>query len=96
MDRRKINATFQDFFEVFAIVGDAAASAAHGEAWAQNDRVAHAFGEFQSVLEVVDELGLRHIKPNFLHGIFEEQAIFGLFDGFDFGTDQFDFVRRRG
>ena len=30
-----------------------------------------------------------HIEADLLHGIFEEQPVFRLFDGVDFGADQF-------
>ena len=92
VDGRKIDAAFENLFEFFAIVSNAAAGAAHGEAGAQDDGIADAFGKFQAVVEIVDELRLRHVEADFLHRIFEEETVFGFFDGFDFGADEFDFV----
>ena len=49
--RRKIEAAFQNFFQLLAIVGDAAAGAAHGEAGAQNHGIADARGELQAFFD---------------------------------------------
>ncbi len=92
VDGRKIDAAFENLFELFAIVSDAATGAAHGETGAQDDGIADAFGKLQAVFEIVDELRLRHIETDFLHRIFEEETVFGFLDRFDFGADEFDFV----
>ena len=47
MHRRKIQAALQNFFQILAIVRDAAAGAAHREAGPQNHRIADARGELQ-------------------------------------------------
>ena len=40
----------------------------------------------------VDELRLRRLEADLAHRVLEEQAVFGLLDGVDFGADQFDAV----
>ena len=51
VDRRKIEAALQNLFGFLAVVGDAAARAAHGEAGAQNHGIADARGEFQAFVD---------------------------------------------
>ncbi len=92
VDRRKIDAALQNFFGFFAVIGDAAAGAAHGETGAQNDGIADARGELQALLDRVHELRLRQFEPDLLHRVFEEQPVFRFLDGIDFRADQFDAV----
>jgi hypothetical protein len=86
--RRKRQAALQNLRQFLLVVGDAAAGAAQGEAGAQNARVAHAGGELLPALEGSDELRLRRLQADPAHGVFEEQTVFGLFDGVDLGADQ--------
>ena len=51
MHRRKIQAAFENLLQILAVVGDAAAGAAHREAGPQNHRVADARGELQPVFD---------------------------------------------
>ena len=43
-------------------------------------------------LDAVDELRLRRLQADLAHGVFEQQAVFGLLDGVDLGADQFHAV----
>ena len=90
--RRKIEAALQNLGEILAIVGDAAAGAAQREAGPQNHRIADAIGERQPVFDVVHQLRLRRLEADLAHRILEQQAVFGLLDGFDLGADQLDAV----
>ena len=79
-------------YEIFVVVGDAAAGTAHGETGAQDRGVAVLGGEGKAALDVGDELRARGLEADFAHRVFEEEAVFGLLDGVDFGADQFDSV----
>ena len=45
-------------------------------------------GELQAGGDGVDELRLRRLQADLAHGVFEQQAVFGLLDGVDLGADQ--------
>ena len=92
MDGREIEAAGEDFQQLFAVVGDAAAGAAEGEAGADDDRETNFSGEFEAVFQIVDQRGFRDVEADLLHGVFEEEAVFGFLDGFDVGADQLDVV----
>ena len=69
--------------------------AAHREAGAQDGGIAVLRGERQAAFDVGDELRLRRFEADLPHRVFEEQAVFGLLDGVDFGADQLDAVAYR-
>ncbi len=92
MDRRKVEADLEQFDHFFAVIGDAAAGAAQGEAGAQDDGVADALRELEAVVEVIDQLRLRALEADVAHGVLEQEAVFGLLDGVDLGADQLDAV----
>ena len=88
VDRAEGEAALQDFDELFLVVGDAAAGAAHGETGAQDAGVADALGELQAAGDGVDELRLRRLQADLAHRVLEQEAVFGLLDGVDLGADQ--------
>ena len=92
VDGREIEAAGEDFHQLFAVVGDAAAGAAEGEAGADEDGEAELAGEVEAVAQVVDQRGARHVEADADHGVFEEEAVFGLLDGFELGADELDVV----
>ena len=92
VDGRKIEAAGEDLHQLFAVVGDAAARAAEREAGADEDREADLAGEVEAVAQVVDQRGLRNFEADADHRVFEEQAVFGLLDGFKLGADELDVV----
>ena len=49
-------------------------------------------GELDAVFQIVDERRFRHIEPDALHGVFKNQAVFGLLDGADLRSNQMDVV----
>ena len=67
----------------FAAVTSDSADVAH---------ITDAIGERYGIFDVVDQLRLRRVQADLAHGILEQQAIFGLFDGLDLGADQLDIV----
>ena len=92
VDGREIEAAGEDLHQFFAVVGDAAAGAAEGEAGTNEDGEAELGGEVEAVAQVVDERGARNVEADADHRIFEEQAVFGFLDGFKLGADQLDVV----
>ena len=49
-------------------------------------------GESEAAFDVGDELRVRRFEADLPHRVFEEQPVFRLLDGVDFGADQFDAV----
>jgi len=52
----------EDFHQLFAVVGDAAAGAAEGEAGADEDGKTELGGEIEAVAEVVDQRGFLRLR----------------------------------
>ncbi len=42
--------------------------------------------------DIVDKQRLRHVEADLLHGVFEQEPVFRLLNGVDFGADEFDAV----
>src|SRR5262249_19660109 len=78
--------------QLFAVISDAAAATAEGEARPQHDRIAYAGSEVGAIFEVVDELGVRHLQAHLAHGVLEEKPVLGLLDGLDPGAEELDAV----
>ena len=77
---------------LFAVVSNAAARAAQREARPQDHGVADARGKLEALLHRVHQLRLRHVQPDFAHGVLEQQPVFGLLDRVDLRADQFHSV----
>ncbi len=90
--RREVEAAGENLHQLFAVVGDAAAGAAEGEAGTDEHRKAELAGKVEAVAQIVDQRGLRDFEADANHRVFEEQAVFGLLDGFELGADEFDVV----
>ncbi len=71
----------QNLRQLLAVVRDAAARTAHREARPQDDRIADPLRKLQPVFDVVHQLRLGHIKPDFPHRVFEQQPVFCFLDG---------------
>ena len=89
---REIESAGEDFEHLFAVIRDTAARAAQREARAHNHGEADLAREFQAILQIVHQQRLRHVEADLLHGVFEEEAVFGFLDGLDAGADQLDVV----
>jgi len=85
--RRQVQATGADFFEFFAVVGDTAASAAHGERWADDAREAELLEHCIGLFHAVGDTGARALQADVLHGLVEARTVFGLVDGVGVGAD---------
>jgi len=81
VDGRKVQPPSQDLQQFFAIVGKAAAAAAQRERRANDRREPNLDGKLQAVLQVVDQRRSRNVQADAGHGVFEQQAVFCLFDG---------------
>ena len=80
-----------DDVEIFlAVVGDAAAGAAEGEARADDAGQADHLERLQRLDDVVGEHGARRFEPDLLHRVAEQFAVLGLVDGLGGGADHLD------
>ena len=73
----KIQTAFANFFELFAVVGNTAAGAAHGERWTDDARIAHVSRNGQRFFHVVCDTGARGVEADFLHRHVEAATVFG-------------------
>ena len=85
--RRQVQAAFADLFELFAVVGDAAAGAAHGKGRADDAREADVSGHRQRFFHGVRDAGTRGIQTDFLHRHVETATVFGLVNRIGGGAD---------
>ncbi len=92
MDGRKIEAAGQNFQQFFAVVGDAAAGSAQGKRRTHNHRKADLASKFQTISQVIHQQRTGHVEPDLEHGVFEEQAVFGLLDRVHFRANELDVV----
>ncbi len=92
VDRREIEAARENFHQLLAVVGDAAARAAEREAGTDEHRETELAGVVEAVAKIVDERGTRDFEADANHRVLEEQTVFGLLDGFELGADQLDVV----
>src|SRR5215470_10441839 len=89
---RQVEAAGEDFHQLFAVKGDAAAGAAERERWADDHGEADFAGELEAVFEVVDESGFWDVEADLLHRVLEEKTVFGLLDGRNIGADELGVV----
>ena len=72
----EIQTAFANLFELFAVVGDTAAGAAHGERWADDARIAHVSRDGQRFFHIVCDTGTRGVEADFLHRHVEAATVF--------------------
>ena len=89
---RGIKPACHDLDKLFAVIGNAATGAAHGEARANNGRKASAFQHRQRFLKRVRNARPRRFQTDLVHRIAELDAVFRLVDSFGVGTDHFHAV----
>ena len=78
--------------ELCAVVREAAAETAHGEARANNERVAEVFCKFNRLVDRVGDVAARDIGSGIEHELLEDLAIFALVDRLEVRADQLDVV----
>ena len=81
MDGRQAQAVGGDLMELFPVLADAAAGAAHGEGGTDNDGIADHIGEVQRIVQVFHHLGGNDRLVQLFHGILEELPVLGAVDG---------------
>ena len=74
--RREVQPAGTNFFELFTVVSDTAAGAAHGERRTDDAWVAHVCGHRQRFFHGVRNAGTRGIQTDFLHCHIEATAVF--------------------
>ena len=94
--RRGVEPVGDHVEELLAIVGDAAAGAAHGEARPDNRRHADDLERRQRLLVVVRDGRAGALQPDPRHRVLETQAVLGLVDRVGLGADHFDAELREG
>src|SRR6266550_6855599 len=87
MNRREIEAARENIEQFFAIIRNAPARAAEGEARTYDYREADLASDFQPVFQIVHQGRFGDIKPDALHRIFEVEPVFGLLNSGDVGSD---------
>jgi len=75
--RGEIQTAFADLFELFAVVGDTAAGAAHRKGRTDDAREANFSGNRQRFFHGMRDTGTRGIETDFLHRHVETAAVFG-------------------
>ena len=75
--RREIQAAFADFFELFAVIGDTAAGAAHGEGRTDDARETNVGGNRQRLFHRVGDTRARGVEADFFHCDIETATVFG-------------------
>src|SRR5215469_4062427 len=85
---REVEAASQQFEQLFAVVGDAAAGSTEGKRRAENDRETDLAAEVEAIFQIVDQRRFRHLEADLRHCIFEEQAVFALLDGVQLRSDE--------
>jgi hypothetical protein len=91
---RGVEAALDDLLELLAVVGDAAAGAAHRERGTDDDRVTQGLLDFLRLRQRVRDSRTRALEPDLLHRVLEEFAILRHVDGFTRSRDHLDAMAR--
>ena len=91
-NRRCRKTARHDGAQLFDVVYQAAARAAHGVGGAQHARVAELVGDFDGFFDRVRDLALGHLDAELGHGLLEDVAVLAAFDGVDRRADNLDAV----
>src|SRR5207253_6837268 len=85
--RRQVQTTGADFFELFAVVSDTAAGAAHGEGRTDNAWEAELIENRVGLFHAVGDAGTRTGQADGFHRLVETRTVFSLVDGVSVGAD---------
>ncbi len=80
MDRAHVDATADQLAELFDVVGDAAADAAHRERRTDDRREADLFNRRQRIVQRAAVDAVRHVGADLAHRVAEQQPVLGEFD----------------
>ena len=92
VSRRIMDAGTGDAVQLLFVVRDAGTKAAHGEARADDQRIAEPFGDPVDFLDGVRDVGTCGFGAGLLHDLLEQFAILAAVDGLEGGTNQLDVV----
>ena len=90
MHRAEVEAALDDLVELFHVVGDAAAGAAHGEGGPDDGGEAGGGHDGVRLLQAAREAALRHLEADAVHGLLEEAAVLADLDRPPRGPDEAD------
>ena len=90
--RGQVQTASADGLELLLVVGDAAATAAHGEGGADDGGEADRGLDLDGLLQAVGDGGTRHVQADAPHGLAEEVPVLGLVDGLAASADELDAV----
>ncbi len=96
VDGAEFEAVGDHVVEFVAVVGDAAAGAAEGEAGAEDAGEADVVSDGAGLVQVVGEAGAGALEADGVHGLLEEVAVLGLADGLGVGADHLAAVAVEG
>ena len=85
---RGLESAGHDRFELFTVVGDTAAGAAHRERRTDDDRIAVLGGDGVRLFETARDLRFRTLEADLAHRVPEQLAVFGHVDGGARGGDE--------
>ena len=91
-DGRCVESAKHNALEFFGVIGNAAAAATHGEAWANDGGKAHDVARFAGFVERFYHAVFGHFQTDARHGVTKQLAIFRLVDGFQIRADEFYIV----
>ena len=91
-DQRGGEAAGDHFTQLFDVVDDAAAGAAHGVGGAEDDRVAEFGGDLLGLFDRVARFGFCHRHAEHVHGLLEFDAVFAALDRVEVDADDLDVV----
>ena len=92
MDRAHLEAAIDELAELFDVVRDAAADAAHRERRPDDGRKAGRLDDARRLVDRTGKAARRRLDADLLHRVAEQQSIFAKLDGVDVGADQLHVV----
>ena len=81
-----------DDLQLFLVIDQTAAGAAHGVCRTQNDRIIQLLGDGQSLIHGVGHLAAGHLDAQLVHGLLELDAVLAALDGIDLHADDLHIV----
>ena len=90
--RRQLKALRHDQAQLLLVVRDAAASAAHGEARAQNHRISELFHDGQRILDAIRIIAAGRFDAKLCHALVEQLTVLAAVDGIKVATDHLNAV----
>ena len=90
--QRCLEASRADGLQLFFVINQSAAGAAHGVRGAQDHRISKAVRDLQRVIHAVGDFTAGHLDPEALHGLLELDAVLTALDRIDLNADDLHVV----